>query len=111
MFNKAVEVQESLGDSHASEGLAQVALDIGNGFFGQKTYAVAIKWLRRAFDILGKIDPVCLSDRGSEIRFAVMHGLALACIQNAEEDDFDCARSTIGMMFEVCSELVKVSMC
>ncbi|KAI5791651.1 meiosis protein SPO22/ZIP4 like-domain-containing protein [Peziza echinospora] len=100
MFNKALTSLETDGECIASEALAQVAFEIGNGLCGQKVYDAAIKWIKRSFDILNKIDPICLSEQGSDRRFAVMHSLASACIQNKEDGDFDRARATIDMMFE-----------
>ena len=103
MFNKALTALETDGESNASEALAQIAFEIGNGLCGQKVYDAAIKWIKRSFDILNKIDPICLSEKGSDRRFAVMHSLASACIQNKGDGDFDRARATIDMMFEACT--------
>ena len=64
-----------LSQLRAAEHTARVLHDIGSQLLVQKSYPLAVKWLQLASDTLNKIDPLYLSENGSELWFPVAHKL------------------------------------
>jgi len=73
MFSKATE--NDLSEVRVAERTATVVYDIGGELLTQKSFPAAIKWLQRALDILSKIEPLYLSESGSELQLPVAHKL------------------------------------
>ncbi|KAF8469089.1 meiosis protein SPO22/ZIP4 like-domain-containing protein [Kalaharituber pfeilii] len=100
MYNKIMTLDQSLLEMRTFEGLAEVLFEIGDGLFLQGILDAAIKWLRRAFEVLSNQNILCLSEEGSELRFSVMHNLAKACILNKSPEDLQYARNTLDVIAE-----------
>ena len=77
MYTKVMKLLEGFLDSNISERLAELLLDIGNELLLQTVFDAALKWLRRSFEVLNKVDSICLTENGTELRLNVMHSLGM----------------------------------
>lgn len=101
MYTKASAAHEALGNASESESLASAILIIGKGLLSQKVYDTAIKWLRRALNVLDEINPLCTTEPGTELRYCVLHSLVMGCIQNKTKGDLEYARNALETMIAV----------
>jgi len=101
MYGKALLVQDIQGNTGASEALAKVILSIGNGLLAQNAFAAAVKWLRRALEVLDGISPMCLTETCTELRYIVLHSLVTGCLQTKTEAELEYARNALETMSEV----------
>jgi hypothetical protein len=63
-------------DVTSAEELADALYEIGKDLFTKKQYEVAVRWLGRAYDVLGQQDLSGLSDDAGELRLSVMQLLS-----------------------------------
>ncbi|KAI5818162.1 meiosis protein SPO22/ZIP4 like-domain-containing protein [Pyronema omphalodes] len=98
MFSKATE--NDLAEVRAAEYTATTAYEIGNEMLGQKNYGMAVKWLERAHDILSRMEPLFLSEAGSELRLPVAHKLATACMKEGTQESLEKAENIINNLSE-----------
>jgi len=103
MYGKALLAQGIQGSTGASEALAKVILGIGNGLLAQSAFAAGVKWLRRALEVLDRINPMCLTETCAELRYSVLHSLVTGCLQTKTEEELEYARGALETMFEVFS--------
>lgn len=101
MYNQVSLALKAVESTSSSECLAKEILKIGKSFLSQNVFDVALKWLRRALDVLGGIPPACISECGTELRYSVLHSLVLGCIQHKAEDSLEFARNALETMSEV----------
>jgi hypothetical protein len=73
MWSKGADDDSAGSDSLASENLAEVAYDIGNELLTRGDCTGAVRWLQRAFDTLARVEPLYLSDNGTELRLRTAH--------------------------------------
>ena len=105
MYNKAISVNEALDDATASERLVRVVMNIGTSLLSQNIFDSAVKWLRRSLEVLSGVNPLRVSDAGTELRYSVMYNLVTGCLHNKAEEDLQYARNAIETMLEVGSSI------
>ncbi|KAF8252313.1 SPO22-domain-containing protein [Wilcoxina mikolae CBS 423.85] len=98
MFSKATE--NDCSEPRVAEYTAAVLFDIGSELLGQKSFPAAIKWLQRAYDILSKIEPLYLSEVGSELQVPVAHKLAKAYMKSDLPGGLTRAENIINILSE-----------
>lgn len=101
MYSKALPAQDIQGNTSASEALAKGILSIGNGLLTQSAFVAAVKWLRRALEVLDGINPMCLTETCTELRYSVLHSLVTSCLQTKTEVELEYARNALETMSEV----------
>lgn len=101
MYNKAMFANKVLDDASASERLARVIMNIGTSLLSQNAFDSAIKWLRRSLEVLSGVNPLHISDAGTELRYSVMYNLVTGCLHNEAEEDLQYARNALETMLEV----------
>ena len=101
MYNKATFSNEVLDDATASERLARVIMNIGTSLLSQNIFDSAVKWLRRSLEVLSGVNPLHISDVGTELRYTVMYNLVTGCLHNKAEGDLQYARNALETMLEV----------
>ena len=75
MYVKAADERAAREDAHTGEQLARAADAVARDMLADKTLPLAIMWLRRAFEVLARIEASSLSDAGSELRSDVVHAI------------------------------------
>ncbi|KAF8454550.1 meiosis protein SPO22/ZIP4 like-domain-containing protein [Terfezia claveryi] len=100
MYGKALLVQDAQGNTGTSEALAKAVLSIGNGLLAQNAFVAAVKWLRRALEVLDGINPMCLTETCAELRYIVLHSLVTGCLQTKTEPELEYARNALETMSE-----------
>lgn len=74
MFTKTEALRPNL-DVRSAEMMADTLRHIGADLFSKKDYPLAIKWLKRAYDIFNSQDIGIMSMEGLESRTAICHSL------------------------------------
>jgi hypothetical protein len=76
MYAKSKQLACSLAPSTA-ENLADLFYEIGKGMMKKHIYEPAVRWLERAYDVLGEQDIELLSSEAGELRLSVMQSIGL----------------------------------
>ncbi|KAF8420073.1 meiosis protein SPO22/ZIP4 like-domain-containing protein [Tirmania nivea] len=100
MYGKALVAHGVQGNTGTSEALAKVILKIGNGLLAQNAFVAAVKWLRRALEVLDGINPICLTKTCAELHYSVLHSLVTGCLQTKTEAELEYARNALETMSE-----------
>ena len=61
-----------------AEIVADLLYEIGKDALTKRTYDVAIRWLERAYDVLGEQDLGLLSPEVGELRLSTMQGIGMS---------------------------------
>ena len=92
MYGKTVALQQHL-DISSAENVADVLQHIGNALSAKGDYPLALRWLRRAYELINNQDLGRLSAEGLQLRLSICHDLIQAllgvgtqeCIQEADD--------------------------
>lgn len=76
MFAKCKQLDKALTHTTA-ENLADLLYEIGKDNLTKRAYELAIKWLERAYDVLGEQDMEMLSPEAGELRLSTMHSIGI----------------------------------
>jgi hypothetical protein len=76
MFAKCKKLTDALTPDSA-ETLADLLFEMGKDSLTNQNYEVAIRWLERAYDILGEQDMEMLSPEASELRLSIIHSIGV----------------------------------
>lgn len=76
MYAKCKQLNRALTPSSA-ENLADLLYEIGKDSLTKRAYEVAIRWLERAYDVLGEQEMDMLSPEASELRLSTMHSIGM----------------------------------
>lgn len=76
MFGKMRKLPGTLRHSTA-ESVADLLYEMGKDQLGKREYELAIRWLERAFDVLGEQDLEVLSSEAGELRQSIMQSIGL----------------------------------
>jgi hypothetical protein len=76
MFTKCKHLTSTLTPTSA-EALADLLYEIGKDTLTKCNYESAIRWLERAYDILGEQNLEMLSPEASELRLTIMHSIGI----------------------------------
>jgi hypothetical protein len=74
MFAKCKQLVRSLTPSTA-ENLADLLYDMGRALLGKHKYELAVRWLERAYEVLGDQDIELLSAEAGELRLSIMQSI------------------------------------
>jgi len=74
LFQKSLSSRQ-LFDPHTTESLADVLYEMGKDLLAQQQFSMAVKWLDRSYEVLGKQDLDRLSIDASELRVSIMECL------------------------------------
>ncbi|KAK7183868.1 hypothetical protein PSPO01_10204 [Paraphaeosphaeria sporulosa] len=77
MFMKCQQLSRFLTSSLA-ESVADLLYEIGKDMLSKKEYEAAIRWLERAYDILGDQSPEMLSAEAGELKLSIMQSIVHA---------------------------------
>jgi hypothetical protein len=91
MYAKCKQLIDALTPKSA-ETLADLFYEIGKDSLKKNNHEVAIRWLERAYDTLGKQDMELLSPEAGELRLSTMHSISMhSVILAAERTDTICS--------------------
>lgn len=74
MFTKCKELSDR-SPTGSNENIADLLYEIGKSLYTKQDYQIAVKWLERAYDVLGQQDIDALSCGASELRLSIMHNI------------------------------------
>ncbi|KAF1997925.1 SPO22-domain-containing protein [Amniculicola lignicola CBS 123094] len=77
MFSKSRQLRCAL-DPSAAESFADLLYEMGKDLLGKRNYEGSVRWLERAYDILGEQDLQMLSPEVSELRLSIMQSIVQA---------------------------------
>lgn len=97
MFNKSM-ASKHFFDAGTAESLADVLFEMGKDHLGKKQYAIAVKWLDRAYNILVEQELDRLSMDASELRLSIVESLIRALLGLQEPESTDKARSLVDLL-------------
>ncbi|KAF2199170.1 SPO22-domain-containing protein [Delitschia confertaspora ATCC 74209] len=80
MFSKIKQLHKKLEPS-AAESLADLLYEMGKDFLKKGSYELAIRWLERAYDVLGEQHIEKLSPDAGELKLSIIQGLIQAYIK------------------------------
>jgi hypothetical protein len=76
MFAKCKQLTRSFTPSTA-ENLADLFYEIGKSMLVKHMFELAVRWLERAYDVLGEQDIEILSSEAGELRLSIMQSISL----------------------------------
>ena len=97
MFNKSMSSKHFF-DASTAESLADVLFEMGKDLLGKKQYAIAVKWLDRAYNILVEQELDRLSMDASELRLSIVESLIKALLGLHDPESTDKARSLVDLL-------------
>lgn len=59
------------------ENIADLLYEMGKDLLGKRNYELAVKWLERAYDVLGERNLEDLGPEIGELRLSIMHNIGL----------------------------------
>lgn len=78
LFAKAEAHFAKLTDVTSIEKFVDALLKIGKDLMGQNVHDRAVLWLKRAYDVINKIDAELIVDQGQELQLGIMHNLGIS---------------------------------
>ncbi|KAF2130996.1 SPO22-domain-containing protein [Dothidotthia symphoricarpi CBS 119687] len=97
MFVKCQQLVRVLTPTTA-ENLADLLYEIGKGALTKRNYELAVRWLERAYDVLGEQDLEMLSPEAGELRLSTMQSLVHAHMKLKTPEAQDKAWHMVGLM-------------
>ncbi|KAK4166205.1 meiosis protein SPO22/ZIP4 like-domain-containing protein [Cladorrhinum sp. PSN259] len=97
MYAKTERLRQFLTRDFA-EKLADVLYEIGKSLYAKSDYAIAVKWLDRANDIINGQELEQLSREGIELRLAVLQALVTAHLGTGTEEGFVKAKNSVDFL-------------
>ena len=97
MFNKSISSKQFF-DASTAESLADVLYEMGKDLLGKKQYAIAVKWLDRAHNVLVDQELDRLSMDASELRLSIVESLIKALLGLQDPESADKARSLVNLL-------------
>ncbi|KAF2090252.1 SPO22-domain-containing protein [Saccharata proteae CBS 121410] len=97
MFSKSALAANRVGASTA-EALADMLYEIGKDLLSKRQYELAVKWLERAYDIIGEQDLDGLSSDAGELRLSIMHNLVRALLKLDKAEERQKAADIVDLM-------------
>lgn len=82
MFAKCMQVKARL-TCKIAENLADLVYEIGKHSLAKRNYEIALRWLERAYDILGDKDLDVLSSDVGELRLCTMHRIGIVSVKKS----------------------------
>lgn len=74
MFSKSKQINWALTPS-AAENLADLLYEMGKDLLEKRNYELAVRWLERAYDVIGEQELEMLSPEAGELRLSIMQGI------------------------------------
>ncbi|KAF2689190.1 SPO22-domain-containing protein [Lentithecium fluviatile CBS 122367] len=109
MFTKCKQMTQSLTPATA-ENLADLFYDMGKTFLAKRKYEVAVRWLERAYDVLGEQDVELLSSEAGELRLSIMQSIAQAYMKIGDAEVRSKAWHLVQLMEADYEEKMAVSL-
>lgn len=97
MFSKSMSSKQFF-DAGTAESLADVLYEMGKDLLDKKQYAMAVKWLDRAYNVLVEQELDRLSMDASELRLSIMECLVKSLLALQDQDSTDKARSLVDLL-------------
>jgi hypothetical protein len=97
MFSKSMSSKQFF-DAGTAESLADVLYEMGKDLLDKKQYAMAVKWLDRAYSVLVEQELDRLSMDASELRLSIMESLIKALLALQDQESTDKARSLVDLL-------------
>ncbi|KAF5618944.1 transcription factor [Fusarium sp. NRRL 52700] len=94
MYAKAGDLLHNL-DPSSAEHLADTFHEIGDDLLSRGDNEMALKWLRRAFDLINDQALERLSTEGLELRISIHHGLIQALLATESQDGLQEAKNLV----------------
>jgi hypothetical protein len=94
MFNKTEGVRAML-DVSSAEMLADTLRHVGADLLSKKDFSLAIKWLKRAYEIINSQDLTLISVEGLENRMAICHNLIQSLLGTETPEAIDEANNFV----------------
>lgn len=94
MYTKAERLRQFLSPDYA-ERLADVLYEIGKSLSAQSDFAIAIKWLERANEVINGQELERLSREGLELRLAILQALVTALLGSGTPVGLDKAKNYV----------------
>jgi TPR repeat protein len=76
MFAKSKQLSSEMNSSTA-ESLADLMYEMGRDMLRKRHYELAVRWLERAYDVLGEQDIEVLGPEAGELRLGIMQTIGL----------------------------------
>lgn len=76
MFAKSKQLFSAMRSSTA-ESLADVMYEMGRDLLSKRNYELAVRWLERAYDVLGEQDMEVLGPEAGELRQGIMQTIGI----------------------------------
>lgn len=76
MFAKSKQLSSGM-DPSTAESLADLMYEIGRDLLGKRNYELAVRWLERAYDVLGEQDIEALGPEAGELRLGIMQTIGI----------------------------------
>ncbi|KAF2258604.1 SPO22-domain-containing protein [Lojkania enalia] len=109
MFSKSRQLNCRLFPSTA-ETLADLFYEMGEGLLRKQSYELAVRWLQRAYDVLGEQELELLSSEASELRQSTMQSLISAYMKLKTEESQRKAWAMMSILDIDYSEKMSVSL-
>ncbi|APA16318.1 hypothetical protein SS1G_14347 [Sclerotinia sclerotiorum 1980 UF-70] len=97
MFNKSMSFKE-LFDHSTTESLSDTLYEMGKALREKKQYALSVKWLERAYNVLSGDDLDKLSADATELRISIIQTLIKALLETNTSDSIQRARDLVDLL-------------
>lgn len=94
MFSKTEVLRPHL-DAASAEMMADTLRHIGTDLFSKSDYQLAVKWLKRAYDIITSQDPEHVSAQGLQNRIAICHAFVQSLLRIGTPESLHNADSLV----------------
>ncbi|KAF2872932.1 meiosis protein SPO22/ZIP4 like-domain-containing protein [Massariosphaeria phaeospora] len=109
MFAKSKQLTHTLALSTA-ETVADLLFEMGKDLSAKRNYELAVRWLERAYDVLGEQDLELLSPEAGELRLSIMQSLIQVYMKLKTTDSRKKAWDMLGLLEADYAEKLAVSL-
>ncbi|KAF1951086.1 SPO22-domain-containing protein [Byssothecium circinans] len=97
MFTKCKQLNRALAPSTA-ESLADLLYEIGKDMLGKHNYELGVRWLERAYDILGQHELELLSAEAGDLRLSIMLSIVQSHMKLKSHESRDKAWNMVSLL-------------